>query len=82
MQKKILKNGSKSAKISVFLAENSHFLADFFLNRIGGHTPPLTWGGRCTLGFSDFQNLFSLEKDHKGPNDHNDTSISFGVVFV
>ena len=33
--------GQKGLKL-VFLAKNSRFLADFFLNGIGGYPPPLT----------------------------------------
>ena len=34
------KKGSKRAKIGVFLAKNSYFLAEFFLNGIRGYPPP------------------------------------------
>ena len=34
------KMGQKGAKISVFLAKNRCFLADFFLSGIGGYPPP------------------------------------------
>ena len=37
MSKKMSQKGLKLA----FLAKNSHFLADFFLNGIGGYPPPL-----------------------------------------
>ena len=41
-QKISSKNGSKRAKIGVFWPKIAVFLADFFLNGIGGYPPPLT----------------------------------------
>ena len=47
-QKIFEKNGSKRATISVFLAKRSRFLEYFFLNGMGGYTPPLNGKSLCS----------------------------------
>ena len=43
--------GQKGLKLA-FLAKNSRFLAEFFLNRIGGYTPPLNGQSVCSKKLS------------------------------
>ena len=43
--------GQKGLKLA-FLAKNSRFLADFFLNRIGGYPPPLNGESLCSKKLS------------------------------